>query len=66
MTYEYIGVGPETGRVVPGDCALSYAMERCGVRFAPAAGTAPEHDAFMDMLEAWYFSGNWTRKELEP
>lgn len=59
---EYIGIGPEHGRVIAKEHALAYAMERCGIRFAPEASGAPEHEEFMDMLEEWFFSGNWVKE----
>lgn len=57
----YKGVfGPESGKQVPADEALEYAMKECGIQVAPGAELSPE---FAEMLEEWFFSGNWLPEE---
>jgi len=53
---KYVGIGCETGKEVPLDEALSYAMLRCGI---PVIFHTPESSEFIEMLVEWYFSGNW-------
>lgn len=53
----YKGIGLESGRYIPADKALAYAMERCQVKPADLPGdTWPE---FCEMLVDWFYSGNW-------
>lgn len=53
----YIGIGPENNKVVKKYQAFDYALERC------LKGTPQEQREFRDMLEDWYYSGNWVWNE---
>ena len=59
----YKGIGPERGRWIPQNEALSYAFARCGVQLVDVS--APEAQEFCAMLESWFFSGNFYRTEEE-
>lgn len=59
MIIEYQGIGPESGRVVPAENALSYAMERCGIRPSAAPVNPADRDEFQQMFLEWFYSGNW-------
>ena len=59
MITAYKGIGPERGRTVPVSDALSYAMERCGVRPSAAPADPRDRDEFNLMLVDWFYSGNW-------
>ena len=52
----YIGILSEAGRFVPAECALGYAMERCGIARAPDRGVDAEFAAW---FTEWYYSGDW-------
>lgn len=53
----YKGIGSNAGKFVPADDALSFAFQQVGiVIFDP---DAPESIAFAEMLEDWFFSGDW-------
>ena len=56
----YRGIGPNTGKFVPSDEALEYALEQCGVSIIMVDKDAPEADEFLSMVEEWFFSGGWT------
>ncbi len=60
----YLGIGRETGKVVPATEALDYALQQCGLAFLPHAEKAPDHAEFCEMLVDWYFSGDWIRHTL--
>lgn len=53
----YIGIGPEEGIFVKEEEAYRYAINRC------LKGSPAEQAEFKAMLEEWYFSGNWIKKE---
>lgn len=55
----YRGIGPEKGILVKQEQAFWYALERC------LNGTLEEQKEFREMLEEWYFSGNWIEEEQE-
>ena len=55
----YIGIGPEAGKIVEKDEAFDYAFERC------TNGTLEEQKEFREMLEEWFYSGNWIEGEYE-
>ncbi len=55
----YRGIGPEKGILVKQEQAFQYALERC------LNGTLEEQKEFREMLEEWYFSGNWIEEEQE-
>lgn len=61
----YRGIGPNTGKFVPADEALEYALEQCGVSLILVDNDAPEAEEFLHMVEEWYFDGGWTFKEGE-
>ncbi len=52
----YIGILSESGRYVPEECALTYAMERCGI--APMQGREVDSE-FAAFLIEWFYSGDW-------
>lgn len=54
----YRGIGPNTGKFVPAEEALDYALAQCGVAVVDSA--APEAEEFLSMAEEWYFDGGWT------
>lgn len=56
----YRGNGPDTGKFVPADEALEYALEQCGVSLIQINRDAPEAAEFLAMVEEWYFDGGWT------
>ena len=56
----YRGNGPNTGKFVPADEALDYALEQCGVSIIMVDKDAPESEEFLHMVEEWYFDGGWT------
>lgn len=49
----YKGIGPEEGKVIAKEDAYRYALERC------LSGKLEEQAEFREMLEKWYFDGNW-------
>ena len=55
----YLGIGPEEGIFVPDVNAFRYALERC------LNGTKEEQNAFREMLEEWYYSGNWIKEDQD-
>lgn len=57
---EYIGLGPEEGKIVTDKTALSYAMVRCGITKGEFGPDWPE---FAKMLVDWFYSGNWLKEE---
>ena len=61
----YRGIGPNTGKFVPADEALEYALEQCGVSLILVDNDAPEAEEFLHMVEEWYFDGGWTFEEGE-
>lgn len=61
----YRGIGPNTGKFVPADEALDYALEQCGVSLILVDNDAPEAEEFLHMVEEWYFDGGWTFEEGE-
>jgi len=65
MIVAYKGMGPERGNIVPAEDALSYAMERCGIRPSAAPADPQDRDEFNQMLVEWYFSGNWIPVEQD-
>ena len=56
----YRGNGPNTGKFVPADEALDYALEQCGVSIIMVDKDAPEAEEFLRLVEEWYFDGGWT------
>lgn len=57
----YEGIGPERGKYVDADDALSYAMIRCGITWdVPIDGFKPDDRAeFEQAFVEWFYSGNW-------
>ncbi len=57
----YEGIGPESGKYVDADDALSYAMIRCGITWdVPIDGFDPDvRDEFEQAFMEWFYSGNW-------
>ena len=53
----YFGIGPEEGIFVKKKDAYQYAIDRC------LRGSLEEQAEFREMLEEWYFSGNWIKEE---
>lgn len=58
----YVGVGPNKGKKISTENALSYAMYRCGIQFV---GGPSETDTaeFTEMFVNWFYSGDWRREE---
>lgn len=55
------GLGPNRGRFVNRAEGFAVACRGCGIlQWNPRAAEAAE---FKAMLEEWYFSGDWIRKE---
>lgn len=52
----YIGILSESGKYIPAECALDYAMERCGITRAPDRRLDAE---FVAWFTEWYYSGDW-------
>ncbi len=61
----YLGVGCESGKVVPAAKALEYALQQCGIGLLPHAQEAPDYADFCEMFVEWYFSGNWVTR-IQP
>lgn len=57
---EYVGLGPENGKIIAEENALSYAMKCCGI---VKGGHGPDWSEFSDMLIDWFYSGNWLKEE---
>ena len=57
---EYVGLGPENGKIIAEENALSYAMECCGI---VKIGNGPDWPEFSNMLIDWFYSGNWIKEE---
>lgn len=55
----YEGIGPEEGIFIPADIAFEYALERC------LKGTEEDKKEFQEMLEEWFYSGNWIKRSSE-
>ncbi len=52
----YIGILSESGKYIPRECALDYAMERCGITRTPDRSLDAE---FATWFVEWYYSGDW-------
>lgn len=55
----YLGIGPEEGIFIPEETAFQYALERC------LHGSMEEQKEFREMLEEWYYSGNWIKEDQD-
>lgn len=58
----YDGMGPFRGIYVDKEKALSYAMDCCNIRLK---NDRPLDMAFAEMLEEWFYSGNWRNLDNE-
>lgn len=53
----YLGIGPEEGIFIRAEDAYQYALDRC------LGGSLTDQAEFKEMLEEWFFSGNWIKSE---
>jgi hypothetical protein len=60
MAKGYIGIGVERGKYVEKSDGYEYALKACGIK-----QNGPVNKEFSEMLEEWFFSGNWIECETE-
>ena len=58
----YVGICRNHGLTVKQQEAIDYALKHCGIR---VVCTTEETQEFLEMLEEWYFSGNWVQEPEE-
>lgn len=58
----YDGIGPFQGIHVEKVNALNHAMDCCGIRSRSDRTVDSE---FAEMLEEWFYSGNWRKSDNE-